>query len=48
MKIATRDGVEISATFYEPDATAKGAVLIAPAMLDALWRAHLLPEMQAG
>lgn len=32
MKIATRDGVEIAATFYEPKEKAKGAVLVAAAM----------------
>jgi predicted alpha/beta hydrolase len=32
MNIATQDGVEISATFYEPGEKPKGAVLVVPAM----------------
>ena len=32
MRIATQDGVEISATFYQSKGKAKGAVLIVPAM----------------
>src|SRR6185369_13508312 len=32
MKIAAQDGVSISATFFEPEGKARGAVLIVPAM----------------